>query len=315
MKIRCISGPPSPAMARALAEFEVPFTYPLGPGRFFRITHGEDYTLFFRTMGEEAYFVAEHQDKVVGVLGTSVRRLSNPQGAECAVAYLGDLKISAGARGGLVLGRLARAAQECLRPRVAAAYGVVMGGTASSPDAYTGRAGIPAFQELGRLIVLRLSVERQATPTVPLGLQAAPETGAACYRELSRGRYASPPVEALKRSQIRPVWLMKPDGSACGMLEDTRKAKRLIDDDGSEMVSGHLSYFAFKNAAAGVELVRAALGLLPSFGLPALFVAVCEPDSESLCKILTDVCVLPAAATVFGTGLIPGLWNINSAEI
>lgn len=315
MNITRISGLPSPTMARALAEFEVPFTYPLGPGRFFRITHGEDYTLFFRTMGEEACFVAEQQGKVVGVLGTSVRRLWNPQGAECSVAYLGDLKISAGARGGLVLGRLARAAEECLRPRVSAAYGVVMGGTTSSPDAYTGRAGIPAFQELGRLTVLRLSVEHQTISNARSGLQASPETGAAFYRELSRGRYASPPVEASKRSQIRPVWLMNPDGSACGMLEDTRKAKRLIEGDGSEMVSGHLSYFAFKTAAAGAELLRAALGLLPSYGLPALFAAVCETDSKALCGMLTGVHTLPAPATVFGTGLIPGLWNINSAEI
>jgi hypothetical protein len=302
-------------MARALAEFEVPFTYPLGPDRFFRITHGEDYTLFFRAIGEEACFVAEQQGKVVGVLGTSVRRLWNLQGTECSVAYLGDLKISAGARGGLVLGRLARAAEAFLRPRVAAAYGVVMGGTASTPNAYTGRAGIPAFQELGRLTVLRLSVENQAIPTVRCGLEVASETGAARYRELSRGRYASPPVEASKRSQIRPVWLMNPDGSACGMLEDTRKAKRLIEGDGSEMVSGHLSYFAFKEAAAGAELLRAALGLLPSYSLPALFVAVCEPDSKALCEVLTDVRLLPAPATVFGTGLGPGLWNINSAEI
>lgn len=315
MIIRRISGPPSPMMARALAEFEVPFTYPLGPGRFFRITHGEDYTLFFRAIGEEAYFVAEQQGTVVGVLATSVRRLWNLRGADCAVAYLGDLKILASARGGFVLGRLARAAEAYLRPRVAAAYGVVMGGTASSPAAYTGRVGIPAFQELGRLTVLRMSVENQTIPTVSPGFRTAAETGAACYRELSRGRYASPVVEASKRSQIRPIWLMSPDGSACGMLEDTRKAKRLIGSDGLEMVSGHLSYFAFKNAAAGAELLRAALGLLPPFGLPALFAAVCEPDSKSLCEILADVCILAAPATVFGTGLSPGLWNINSAEI
>jgi hypothetical protein len=190
-----------------------------------------------------------------------------------------------------------------------------MGGTASSPDAYTGRAHIPAFQELGRLAVLRLSAENQSVSTVHPELQVAPETGAACYRKLSRGHYASPPVESLNRSQIRPVWLMNRDGSACGMLEDTRKAKRLINEDGLEMVSGHLSYFAFKNAAAGAELLREALGLLPAFGLPALFVAVCEPDSQSLCRILRDVPILPAASTVYGTGLIPGLWNINSAEI
>jgi hypothetical protein len=163
--------------------------------------------------------------------------------------------------------------------------------------------------------VLRLSAANPSVSTDHLELRVAPEIGAACYRELSRGRYASPPREALNRSQIRPVWLMNPDGSACGMLEDTRKAKRLINDDGSELMSGHFSYFAFKNAAAGAELLRKALGLLATLGLPALFIAVWQPDSEPLCNILTDVHILPAVATVFGTGLIPGLWNINSAEI
>ena len=44
MKIHQVSGPPSAPLARALAEFEEPFTYPLGPGKSFHITHGEDYT-------------------------------------------------------------------------------------------------------------------------------------------------------------------------------------------------------------------------------------------------------------------------------
>ncbi|HTE89320.1 MAG TPA: hypothetical protein VK639_10220 [Terriglobales bacterium] len=51
MKVHELSSPPSPALARALAEFEAPFTYPLGPGKSFRISHGEDYTLFFRAQG------------------------------------------------------------------------------------------------------------------------------------------------------------------------------------------------------------------------------------------------------------------------
>src|SRR5215470_7129143 len=54
MKIHQLSGPPSPRLAGALAEFEEPFTYPLGADRFFRISHGADYTLFFRAQGNAA---------------------------------------------------------------------------------------------------------------------------------------------------------------------------------------------------------------------------------------------------------------------
>src|SRR5258705_9398947 len=115
MKINQLSGPPSPELASALAEFELPFTYPLGPEKFFRISHGEDYTLFFRAQGEGACFIAEDQGRVVGALGTAIRRLWMPDGGERSAAYFGDLKIAGKARGGAVLVRLARAAEDWLR--------------------------------------------------------------------------------------------------------------------------------------------------------------------------------------------------------
>ena len=117
MRLYQLPGPPSPALARALEEFESPFTYPLGPGKFFHITHGEDYTLFFRALGDSACFVAERQGRVVGALGTAVRQLWMPDGDERGVAYLGDLKIAPDARSGMVLLRLAQAAEAWLQPR------------------------------------------------------------------------------------------------------------------------------------------------------------------------------------------------------
>src|SRR5689334_21167798 len=92
MTIHQVSGPPSPELAQALAEFEEPFTYPLGAGRFFRISHGSDYTLFFRAQGDAACFIAENQGRVIGALGTSIRTLWLPDGSERKVAYFGDLK-------------------------------------------------------------------------------------------------------------------------------------------------------------------------------------------------------------------------------
>ena len=315
MKLHQISGPPSPALARALEEFESHFTYPLGPGKCFRVTHGEDYTLFFRSLGDSACFIAERQGRVAGALGTAIRQLWMPDGDQSAVAYLGDLKIAQSARGGMVLLRLANAAEAWLRPQVVSAFGVVMDGTALTPMAYTGRAGIPGFRDVGRLMVLRLSGSDEGFASDPDKFVTARGSGLACYRRLSRGRYACPTGEAQQRSQITPIWLMHPDGSACGMLEDTLKAKRLISGDGSELLSAHLSCFACQTPSAGAELIRVALCHAARRALPALFVAVAEPDAQALRASLSCVEILAAPATVYGTGLMTGSWNINSAEI
>ena len=314
MKVHQVSSPPSPALARALADFEAPFTYPLGPGRFFRISHGQDYTLFFRALGNGCCFIAEQQGRVAGTLGTAIRRLRMPDGMERSTAYCGDLKIAPDARGGTVLVRLARAAEAWLRPQVEAGFGVVMGGTTLTPEAYTGRAGIPGFQDLGRLQILRISGTDGMAADAKDFLTGR-EAGLACYRRLSLGRYACPTGEVAERSQITPVWLMNPDGSACGMLEDTRNAKRLITGDGLELLSAHLSCFAYRTVSAGAELIGVALRHAVRLGLPALFVSMAEPDAQNLRVSLHHFDVLAAPAIVYGTGLMAGAWNINSSEI
>jgi hypothetical protein len=133
---------------------------------------------------------------------------------------------------------------------------------------------------------------------------------------LSRGRYASPGGTPSERSLTPTIWLMHPDGHACGRLEDTRRAKRLTDDAGAEMVSGHLAAFAFRTAEAGADLIRAALPRARAAGLPALFVAVAEADAAALGDALQPLAPVVAPATVFGVGLDIGFpWNINSSEI
>jgi hypothetical protein len=314
MKVRQICGPPSADLARALAQFEEPFTYPLGAGKSFRISHGVDYTLFFRAQGNAACFIAETGGCVVGALGTAVRPLWMPEGSERTVAYFGDLKIAKVARGGLVLMRLARAADAWLRPKVQAGFGVVMGGTSLMPESYTGRAGIPNFRELGRLAILRIS-NRNDSNFENDGMLTTPEKALECYKRLSRGRYACPVGAAAERSKMRPLWLMTPDGSACGLLEDTRKAKRLISDDGLEMLSAHLSCFAYSDVAAASRLIGVGLSRASHAGLPAVFASVAEADAQPLAAALSQFAVHAAPAAVYGTGLEPGRWNINTAEI
>ena len=315
MKISRISCLPPAALARALAEFELPFTYPLGPGKSFHILHGEDYTLFFRAQGNGSCFIAEQDGRVVGTLGTAIRKLWMPDGTEHTAAYLGDLKISPQARGGSALVRLARAAETWLRPQVEAGFCVVMGGTSQSPDAYTGRVGIPGFEDLGKLVVLRIACGTEGLDSTASQFRTDARSGLNCYRMLSRGRYACPTAESTGRSEISPVWLMHPGGQACGMLEDTRKAKRLIITGELELMSAHLSCFACNSFPAGVELICAALQQCVGLGLPALFVSVTEPDARNLRAALPHLEILESPATVYGTGLKPGLWNINTAEI
>ncbi len=182
------------------------------------------------------------------------------------------------------------------------------------PDSYTGRAGIPSFQDLGRFSILRISTQDNEEFDLRSFITSR-ENGLACYRRLSFGRYSCPVGEGEERSQITPLWLMNADGSACGMLEDTRRAKQLITGDGLELLSAHLSCFAYRGASAAAELIGVALRQAARLGLPALFVSVAEADSGTLRASLDSFEVLAAPAIVYGTGLAAAAWNINSSEI
>jgi hypothetical protein len=313
MMVHTWSAPPPAEWAQPLARFETQFTYPLGPGRSFRISHGDDYPRFFRAMGEAACFVAEHEGEVLGTLGAALRRLRLPDGQECAAVYLGDLKVAPAARGGRSILRLVGAAQQWAAGRAEAAFSVVMDGTAATPPRYTGRLGIPAFCELDHILVLRL-------PATAVGhqrhnaLATDAAQGGACYRRLSAGRCTCLDGLPEERSQMAPLWLMTADGRACGRLEDTRRAKRLISE-GEELTSAHLSCFAFADAAAGVALLWAARDHAARLGLPAVFTAVAPAEAEVLAAGLDGGDIVPAPATVYGSGLRPGPWSINTAEI
>jgi hypothetical protein len=315
MNVYPLTASPPAEVAQALDRFEEQFRYPLGPGRWFRIVHGADYARFFRAMGEGACFVAAREGRILGVMGAALRRLVLPCGEERRVVYLGDVKIDPPARGGRTLLRLADAARQWVGTRASAAFSVVMDGTPVAPTRYTGRLGIPLFSELGKVMILRVP-----TSGMPVkggdGWTTTDERGTRRYLRLCADRYACPGGNPAERSEMEPVWLMEPDGRACGRLEDTRRAKRLIGDDGIEMRSGHLSCFAYQTPSAGVELLRIALHHAAGRDLPALFVAVPAPEAEDFCRALQGGGVVLAPATIYGAGLEPGpIWNINTAEI
>lgn len=315
MNVHSLAAAPPPKLARALERFEEQFRYPLGPGRFFRIAHGEDYPRFFRAMGEGVCFVAEREESILGVMGAALRRLVLPDGEERLVVYLGDVKVDPSAHGGRTLLRLVEVARQWIGARAAGAFAVVMDGTAATPTRYTGRLGIPLFSELGKIMVLRLPTSGSLVAADGDWLTTG-ERGRSCYLRLSAGRYACPGGNPAERSEMEPLWLMESGGRACGRLEDTRRAKRLVADDGVEMRSAHLSCFAYQGPRAGVELLQVALRHAASRGLPALFLAIAASEAEDFCRWLEGMEVVRAPATIYGAGLEPGpLWNINTAEI
>jgi hypothetical protein len=191
-----------------------------------------------------------------------------------------------------------------------------MDGTPITPDRYTGRLGIPLFREVAKVAVLRLPASEGSATFVKWEADAV--AGEDCFARLMATRFGTTGGNPAERSETPPLWLVAPDGGACGRLEDTRRAKRLITDDGGEMISAHLSCIGYRDAAALVELLRVARGAAVARGFPALFAAVPVGESAGILAALAEPGIVVAPATVYaaGPGLEPGrAWSVNTAEI
>ena len=320
MNVHELTTAPPPELSEALQRFEKQFHYPLGPEQSFHISHGQDYARFFRAMGEGRCFVAEREGRVLGVLGAALRSLALPGGEERLTVYFGDLKIDPSARGGRTLMHLASSLRAWLNGRTEAGFAVVMDGTTDIPVRYTGRLGLPAFVALGKVVVIRLTAGSDCTGSQSCSLRKGWRTteadGEKYYAHLGIDAFSCRGGHPAVRSEMPPWWLASPCGSACGCLEDTLRAKRLYADDGREMRYAHLSHFAYRNIDDGVELLRVALAASVGRGLADLFVAVPATDAPQFAAALSDVTVILAPATVFGTGLASEFrWNINVTEI
>jgi hypothetical protein len=323
MIARALLRAPEPALRDALAQFERTFVYPLGENRSFRISHGEDYSRFYRAISGDsgASFIAIVKGGTVrGTLGVAVRPLRFPDGECRLAAYLGDLKISPGAGRGWTLLRLGAEVTAWSKAKGAVvAYGVVMDGTKTLPTAYTGKLGIHPFRQVHRLCILRVPVseagQRRPDPAFVGQLPLVAE----CFEQLSAGAFVPLGGSPELRSSFSAIPLVSPDHTACGILEDTRLAKRLIEQDGREMYAAHLSRFAYTDPSAGVLLLREALARCASATLaPALFVAVPAGDVPGFLALLTDLPgIVQANATVYGTwpDLVSDRWQISTSEI
>lgn len=319
MKIQAIHSQPTVELNAALEKFESEFRYPLGADSWFRISHCDDYTRFFRAIGNARCFIATSGSDVVGTITSTICRVRQPGGEFHRGGYISDLKI-ANSTSGRTLLQLLRAARDWTASTPS--FCIVMDGTVRSPVNYSGRLGIPEFVELAKLLILRIPVELR--PRIP-SEQPRVEINACdrenvmqLYEQLTVDCFATDGGQATTRSLMQPIGLIASDGSACGVLEDTRRCKRLFRGDGVEMVSAHLSCFGFRSIESAAAMVQAALRRCSSLDIPALFVCVRSEDAQFILQSsqLNDVKTVEATATVYGCGFeVPGKWSINTAEI
>jgi hypothetical protein len=317
MKVRWVGAEPEPA----LRDFERQFRYPLSSSQGFRIDHGDDYARFYRSLSSsdsETCLVAEDaQGVVVGACSAALRELHIPGLPAMRALYLGDLKVAPCQRGTRVLWHLARTLL-ARYPDVDVAYGVTMQGNIATPQHYTGRAGVPAFHAAGTIGLWCLSTQREVGPE-PRMLRVSAAEGQSLFRSLAAHQCFSLSGDPTQRSSIPVQWWAAADGSSCGRLEDTQRAKKLVGDDGKEITAAHLSAFAYASPQSGERLLQAAIQDACRAGFPALWVSAPHGAELPMSLAQPDPTHLLTAtqATVFATGLEEAAqnWNVFTAEI
>lgn len=313
MKLHLFEQPPPMKIGIALEKFEAHFRYPLGPKETFSISHGRKYTPFFQAIGETRLVVAENEGQILATLAGAIQQVDISEGETCEVGYLGDLK-SRDETSPFVLARLLQCMHSNLAVRVERAYGVVMDGTKKLPNAYTGRLGVPQFNELGKLSILRVDASQNRSEellTLPLNEWKS------IHQLLSRYGVLPEKGDSTLRSNLPVEYLTSANGLACGCLEDTTLAKRLILSSGKEMRTAHLSRFTYEDADSAAQLLRAVSNRCSELGYSAFFTSI----PSSLEKEILSIRDLPettlAPATVFGCGDwdLNKDWFIDSAAI
>ncbi|MXX95528.1 MAG: GNAT family N-acetyltransferase [Gammaproteobacteria bacterium] len=284
-----------------LREFERQFWYPLGSNRKFRIEHPGNYTAFFESIGKATCFLAVEDEIVIGVLSVAIRDsrgISNCKDAR--IAYVADIKIAHERQGSGVLGKLISHVFEWLSEiKITSAYSVVMDGTVKTPDLYTGRNGIPEFKCKGRVALLNLptkeSVEHYRHEMVIDFLPNTDDVSASLL-----------PVwinrNLVPRSVVRPNRILDMSNGVQGMLEDTRRTKRLYDEKDNEIMFAHLSYFYYHEPEQMLPVIEAAIGQAHALGFTDLLVSVPYSRLQTFTDSLDSLISQTFTATIYGTG-------------
>ncbi len=312
--IRYLDALPESTLASALARFESGFRYPLGKDGWFSISHGDDYTRFFRAIGDTRCFVADRDGTVVGVVSVARCQLRQPGGVDVEAAYFSDLKVTRPGSGRALLRLLQESVGWARQSPATPGFSIVMDGTSRDPSSYTGRLGIPQYIQLSKLMILRIPSDHRGD-TAQVIESSLTEVGE-CYRGLTKNDYATAGGSPTIRSRMTPMGLILASGGACGILEDTRRGKRLYRGDGSEMVSAHLSSFGYRTAQDAVSLLKSASVRCREMGVPAIFVSLPWARHEAVLKLLPQNGIVKAPATVFGFGFCANEnWSVNTSEI
>ncbi len=320
MKIHTIQDNLPTEWIESLVDFEQEFRYPLGPGKWFRISHGKEYLPFFQAMGPATLLVAEESGVVQGTIVYVKRNLQgrSPFGEvrDFSAYYLCDLKLRPSARRTPLLMRLIQTAQVQMESAGDRRYYcVVMDGTGRLPSDYSGRFGIPPMRRIGQLMIWRIATAGSCPApsdvemTNPMVLEKLRQEFAL------PGFYAEGGNRQL-RSHLQPLPLIDRTGTAWGTLEDTRRGKKLYLENGDEMLSAHLSGWSWSTPEAGVNLLRQALALSHQAGFPAMFTALPLSRAAEMRSHLGGLELLDAPASIYGIGFDePGEWWIDTAEI
>jgi hypothetical protein len=190
-----------------------------------------------------------------------------------------------------------------------------MAGSRRVPEDYTGRCGIPGFQRVGEIAILRFDTtagpsERSAS------IVSATEVTAVWTSLVSPEAFLPLGGNPVMRSSLPPVPLLLDDGQACGVIEDTRLGKRLLRDEHREMNAVHLSQFAYQSPSAGAALIGTALAVSREADYPALFVSIPARDAAAFRDHLRPLHPLEAPAAIYACGLESGrAWHVASSEI
>lgn len=322
MIVRSLTHPICRSTLDELAQFEQQFQYPLGPDSHFSISHGSEYLPFFAAMGAATLLVAEHLGTIVGTLVLVHRQLviresgSGESQTRCQEAhYICDLKVRPDARSGSALARLMTAAAEIIRPcQSHACYSVVMAGTSSEPAAYTGRLNIPDFATVGEVAILRFLTAASSEPSKVV--DASPDQFTATQARLRTAGVQAAAGDSSLRSLIAVQRFCHIDETACGLLEDTRRGKRLIHGSGEEIVSSHLSRFRWSDLTAAEDLLKHALDRSFELGFPAMFCSMPFAAWTQLKPLLQGLEYQQTSATVYGYQVQFNLdWWIDTSEI
>jgi hypothetical protein len=317
MNFHELDGPPPPALQRALEAFEATFLSPMGAGRFFRTSYGADRTAFIRSLGEGCCVAAERDGVILGMLEMAMVDLLQPTGEEARAIYIAEIKVLPGARRGITTARIMQKAVAWGRPRTERWFNLALDSTPVKPPQYTGRAGVPPFREAGRVMIVRLPAEPGRNLAGDERRYLADDaTGEALYRRLVRGRYAMLGGNAAARSETPPVWLVHPSGLACGRLEDRRKVRQLIADDGAELRPAYLAGFAFHETNAAVDLLSAAVRRAGALGFRALRLCLPPGDLAALQRVVGPGVIQRTPGAVYTTaGFAEAEWSLSAPAI